>query len=297
MISYQTSETTSLLNYASRSNNRHAQMRNLAIAFVVILALGVVFLVIRSKPHSGVIVQAYGVLMGLSRNVPINLNSKPTSAAQGCESTIMLIRHCDKDGPLTTDQERNRHCSYEGFQRAYHLANLFGTRWPIPSKLYALTGGRKGHKNYREIEVLEPLASKIGVEINSKYSTMHTQRAAEEIYDELRSGNLCGKLTVFAWKHSHMPELAHALGWKDAPSHYPARSFDQVWQIKYVYDPPAVYKEYRHHGEEHEKRALRTSSRQALAKTPKWVVFGNIGYQNFDPLTFSYQSGDYPSRW
>ena len=288
MILHQTSETTSLLNYASRSNNRHVQMRNLAIVFVVILVLGIAFLVIRNPHH---VAQAY-VMMGLSRSVPINLNSRPSSAPEGCESTIMLIRHCDKEGPQTTDDERNRHCSYEGFQRAYHLASLFGTRWPIPAKLYALTGGRKGHKNYREIEMLDPLASKIGVEINSKFSTMHTQRAAEEIYDELRSGNLCGKLTVFSWKHSHMPELAHALGWKDAPSHYPMHSFDQVWQIKYVFSPPAVYKEYRLHGKEKETRNLVRSTRSP--KTPKWVVFGSIGYQYFDPLTFSYESGDYP---
>lgn len=265
-------------------------MKNIAIAFVVLLVLGVVFLAIHHPHH---LIQA-SLLLGLSRSVPINLNSKATIAPQGCESTIMLIRHCDKDGPLTTDDERNRHCSYEGFQRAYHLANLFGTRWPIPAKLYALTGGRKGHRNFREIEMLEPLASKIGMEINSKFDTMHTHLAAEEIYDELRFGNLCGKLTVFSWKHSHMPELAHALGWKDAPSHYPTRTFDQVWQIKYVYSPPAVYKEYKHQVKGQETRKLRRSALPSVTKTPKWVVYGSIGYQYFDPLTFSYQSGDYP---
>jgi hypothetical protein len=296
---YQPSETTSLFHPEIQSRVRPAWTKYLTIAVGASLLVVAALLVV--PPHHPMVSQAY-VMMGLSRSVPLGLNSEPTSAPIGCESTIMLIRHCDKDGPLTTDDDdKSRHCSYEGFQRAYFLTSLFGNTWPIPSKLYALAGSRKGHKNYREIEILEPLSYKIGVDINSKFSTRHTQDAAQEIFEELRAGKLCGKLTVFAWKHSHMPQLAHALGWKDAPSHYPSKNFDQVWQIKYVYDPPAIYKVHKHKhsrssssgggsgaSEVHSKRILKQSS------SPEWVVYGHVSYQNFDPLTFGYVSGDYP---
>ena len=299
---YQPSETTSLFHPEFQSSGRPARTKYLVIAVGASFLLAVTTLLVVPLHEHPLAAQAY-VMMGLSRSIPLGLNSEPTSAPIGCESTIMLIRHCDKDGPLTTDEQKSRHCSYEGFQRAYYLTSLFGNIWPIPSKLYALAGSRKGHKNYREIEILEPLSYKIGVDINSKYSTRHTQEAAQEIFHELRSGNLCGKLTVFAWKHSHMPQLAHALGWKDAPSHYPSKNFDQVWQIKYVYDPPAIYKVHKHKststsntataihsngGERHSDRILKQS------KSPEWVVYGHISYQNFDPLTFGFVSGDYP---
>jgi hypothetical protein len=247
-----------------------------ALCFIILIVSG--SLILACHPHP-FIAQIYS-LIGLSHSVSIYLNAKPTNASVGCESTIMLIRNCEKEGPFTTDFEANRHCSFEGYQRAQFLPTLFGTRWPIPSKLYALSGGRKGHKNFREIEILEPLAHKIGLTINSKYSTKHTQRIAEDIFQELRSGRLCGKLTVFAWKHSHLPVLAHALGWKDSPSHYPSKTYDQVWKIRYVYSPPPLYQSTKY--------KLRSK------RHPEWVIYGSISYQNFDPLAFSYQSGDYP---
>jgi hypothetical protein len=258
-------------------------VRNFAISFIVLIVLG--SLVLACHPHP-VMAQMYSIL-GLSRSVPIILNAKPTNASIGCESTVMLIRHCEKEGPFTTDSEKNRHCSFQGYQRAHFLPTLFGSRWPIPSNLYALSGGRKGHKNFREIEILEPLAYKIGVPINSKYSTKHTQRLADEVFQELRSGRLCGKLTLFAWKHTHLPVLAHALGWKDSPSHYPSRTYDQVWQIKYVYNPPLLY----HPAKDH----TRIRTRKSKIPRPEWVIYGSVSYQNFDPLTFSFQAGDYPT--
>jgi hypothetical protein len=318
---YKTAETTSLLDYERRPESRHWLPRNLSYALVAAVLVIAVVVVSRHGP----------TLLGRpSPNIPKDLNFKNSTAPAGCESTILLIRHCDKGGLHSEDEDHDQHCSYVGFERAHFLPTLFGSRWPNPSKLYALTEARKGHKNYREIETLHPLSQKTGLEINSNFSTKQTEELAEHIFGSIRSGEMCGKLTVISWKHSHMPNLAHKLGWKDAPTHYPKSSFDQVWQLKYVYKPPALYEEEsegrRLHpkSDEHKEKHVpekHAPDKHALDKhepdkhaphkhlkgkhapnkrhkwkhaTNKWVVYGDVLYQRFDPLSFSYASGDYP---
>jgi len=82
--------------------------------------------------------------------------------ANGCEATVQIIRHCEKDQSSSI-----HHCSYQGFERAQYLKTLYGThrRWPIPSVIYALSGRRskiRGHHIhfkkmvYREVETVLP---------------------------------------------------------------------------------------------------------------------------------------------
>lgn len=83
----------------------------------------------------------------------------------GCEATVQIIRHCEKD-----EFSSIHHCNYQGFERAQFLQSLYGdrttnARWPIPSKIYALSGRRekiRGHHVkwkkmvYREVETVLP---------------------------------------------------------------------------------------------------------------------------------------------
>lgn len=197
----------------------------------------------------------------------------------GCESTVILIRHCEKEGPELDASEQ--HCSYLGLERAHFLATLFGTRWPIPSQLYALSPTRSGHLNMRELETLQPLAQKVNVSIQNKYTRLDSTKLATNVFS--RMGDQCGQVTVISWEHSALPDLSKALGCSSCPDAYPNDTFDQVWQLKYVYAP-------------HQQRRNLKKKSEDKKQSPqgRWVLFSSVTEQRFDPLEFSFQSGDYP---
>lgn len=223
-------------------------------------------------------------------NKHVHKQSKVIEA--GCESTLLLIRHCEKTGPTEVNGSGNSHCSYVGHERAHFLATLFESRWPAPSYLFALTPERSDHLNFREYETLRPLSLKSGISIDFA----DHDNLASQYFALLKSGELCGKLTVVSWKHSLIPHTAHALGCSPAtgcPTSFPEDSFDQVWQLKYVFHPstnidPADEKQFVKN--ETERKLVGGQNKKYMG----WRVFGTVGQQNFDPLSFSYQAGDYP---
>lgn len=200
---------------------------------------------------------------------------------EGCEATIMIIRHCEK-GNI------KEHCSYEGFERSVFLASLFGNsdneRWPLPDHIFALGPGDRNNphrQNFREIETVGPLAKKAGLDIDASYSMRNKGDLVEDTLINLRAGLYCGKLIVVSWKHSEIPLLANHLGcgpFEGCPLDYDEWMFDNVWQIKYVYRPLA----------HSEKKNLR------VPNTPEWRVYGSVQAEGFDPLATSKQYGDYP---
>jgi hypothetical protein len=165
------------------------------------------------------------------------------TVADGCEATIMLIRHCEK-GNLRS------HCSFMGYERSVYLSTLFGPdgeRWPSPSAIYALSKGRGSGAhtklNYREVETVNAVSDKTHVEVDHEYSTADTKRLARTLLDRLLEGDMCGKLTLISWKHSDIPRLAQHLGCgplEGCPWDYKGRDFDSTWQIRYV----CLQKEY-----------------------------------------------------
>mmetsp|Transcript_1037 Transcript_1037/g.1300 ORF Transcript_1037/g.1300 Transcript_1037/m.1300 type:complete len:384 (-) Transcript_1037:163-1314(-) len=287
----------------------------------------------------------------LHPNQPIiSLNSELSTAPVGCEATVLLLRHCDKpvvDGDPQDDCDEDvedvedGHCSYLGFERSQHLATIFGERWPMPYKLYAMTIERKNnHKNFRQVETLEPLALESGLEINSNYTSHESKKLANDIFHDLRDGSLCGRLVVVSWKHSRMNELALDLGWGKAPYKYKGSMYDQIWQIKFVYKPqtfldnknnnnnpqkgevpdddkqdytadltpttsvpitleptlapPATPQTTFNLTPDDSKRNLKKKKPEENPPVEGWMVYGSVTYQNFDPLGYSYMSGDYP---
>jgi hypothetical protein len=132
--------------------------------------------------------------------------------AEGCEGTIMLIRHCEK-GDLKS------HCDFTGFERAAYLATQFGNsstdRWPPPSNIYALGVGHRHKKkklNFREVETVETLAHKFGLAIDQSYSTETMDKLAKNMLASIKEGEMCGKLVIVSWKHSDIARLARHLG-------------------------------------------------------------------------------------
>lgn len=216
----------------------------------------------------------------------------------GCEVTVVLMRHCEK-GTVT------EHCAYQGYERSVYLASLFGSdaasRWPTPSLIFAEGPKRShGHKmNFREDETVGPLAEKAHISVDDSYSSRRISKLTTKLLKSIHAGKTCGRVAVMVWKHSKIAHLARQLGCgplQGCPLDYSGKSFDQVWQIK------LVYRTWEHSIHSHEfvadpkpdKRRRRTAESTRTTPTASWKVFGSVQYEGFDPLAVSKQFGDYP---
>lgn len=237
-----------------------------------------------------------------------------TSIPSGCESTVIILRHCEKDGPETWDEEGNEHCSYVGYERAHFIPSLFATpvtninkdKWPVPAALFALSSQRSDHLNFREVETLTPLANHFGLQVESDIGS--NNHMVKTIFHGLSSGKWCGKSVVISWKHELFGTLAEDLGCYDCPLTYPDQEFDQVWQLKYVYDvagTPIIQSSRMHPttptpplsqstpNNDNLRRDLKRKKLDTDAPTKMWSVYSTIVQQNFDPLKYSFAVGDY----
>jgi hypothetical protein len=201
----------------------------------------------------------------------ISESETSSSSIEGCMSTLLLMRHCEKIGKETSDSQGNEHCSDIGHERAEYISTLFGDqgqRWPLPKKMYAMSKGRPGvhHLNFREIETLSPLEEKSGVEINTKFTAGLESDLATDFFSHLAKGKLCGATTIVNWKHSRIPSAAMALGCgndQGCPRTYKKKEFDKMWQIDYKYSA--------------DKNENRSGGH--------WIVSGSTVKQGFHPST------------
>jgi hypothetical protein len=180
--------------------------------------------------------------------------------------------------------------------------------------LFALTPdrGNGDHLNFREWETLKPLSDQTGI-----VSEVHNLQSLPKNYFELlQSGSLCNQVAVVSWKHEFIPQLAQQLGCgphNGCPEVFPEDSFDQVWQLTYIYHPalPTTPGEaaLRHkakftpmngdevedeaNDDEVDNRGNRMLQHRQLKHHRRdfsrhgWNVYATINYQNFDPLAFN----------
>jgi hypothetical protein len=270
---------------ARKKTNRRLLFTGISVILVLIFA--VLAVVVRSHQQQ-VDGENYSEAFGIASLE--NLNDA-TNVSAGCEITMMLIRHCEKEGAEVSDQDGNQHCSYIGLERAHFLPTLFGPGgWPVPSLLYALAPKRGHHMNFREVETVVPLADEFGLQIYSDYQT--NDDLAHHFFKKVASGEMCGKTAIAAWKHDMIGDLARKLGCHDCPGFFPDQ-FDEVWQLKYVYDVEGTALIQQKHGIQ--KPNVRTL-RKKHAYNPdgrSWSVYSTVTSQHFDPLKFSYSIGDY----
>lgn len=206
----------------------------------------------------------------------------------GCQATVVILRHCEKGSV-------REHCNAIGFERAKYIATLFGNdaeaRWPAPTYLFATAPGDRNNdlvQNYREVETIVPLSDKIGVPIDTTYGMNNEKEFSKDIFNLLRSGDMCGKVALVSWKHEDIPRLARTLGcgpedgcpleWADD------EDFDSTWQISYSY-----HKQLYPSFVENEKK----NKHKGWGKHPEWWISGHVEMENFDPLQFSKQVGGY----
>ena len=202
----------------------------------------------------------------------------------GCETTVVLIRHCEKE--LIAE-----HCAYNGYERSVYLSTLFGddttAKYPKPRYIFAespISRNTHSHKmNFREVETVGPMAEVLNVPIDDSYTDETIYDLARHLKERIKHGDFCGQVVVIVWKHTRIGELAHMLGCgplQGCPIDYSGKSFDQLWQIRYVYTNEFTHSTHKHHFLHHP------------ADNVYWKVFGSIQYENFDPLAFSKLRGD-----
>lgn len=262
-----------------RARSRHSSRRHQygICIFLSIVASFLIFLAAR------IVYSAHLPGMKWTASSQIQLLDEATEEAGndvpiGCTSTLVLMRHCEKTGSMTTDLIGNEHCSKVGYERAKYIASLFGNNstteaiWPeTPIKLYAMARGRPGvhHLNYREVETLQPLQKKASLDsIDARYSQGNELHLARDYFSHLASGSeYCGEITVVNWKHSGIPTMARALGCgsnEGCPSTYHKKEFDKVWQLTFEYGP-------KKHGKKHK------------SDEPQWSVHGKVIEEGFTP--------------
>lgn len=217
----------------------------------------------------------------------------------GCESTLLLIRHCEDLGGHVRYEDGSSHCSYLGFQRSMYLATLFGAphqnashagRWPLPSKLYGLWN--HDGTNKRQYEVLRPLSDKSGVKIQMFDFESAPEELRDNMFHLLSSGQFCNQVAVIAWKHKFIRPLAAELGCdqeRGCPNQWDDYDFDTVWQLQYVYQP----EELRAFPIE---QSVATHNDKRLVEG--WEVFGSVTHEDFDALEFKrdYYDGSTESK-
>ena len=157
------------------------------------------------------------------------LFSTATLAAWARPAEIILIRHAEKP-----PEEANLHLAQKGRERARALVPLltqkavFITNGP-PAALFAARPTPRGH-GQRTSETLEPLASALGLTVQTPYSSGEYASLARQI---LKDPRLDGKTVVICWVHESLPELAEALGVKRPPSKWKSSAFDRAWVITF----------------------------------------------------------------
>jgi broad specificity phosphatase PhoE len=140
-------------------------------------------------------------------------------------SLIMIIRHGEK--PEETGGEKDPNLTPQGYARAKALASVIPDHFPRPDFLFA---AKRSKGSDRPVETITPLAKALDEPIDSKFKADDVEGLAHAVLTEAQYR---GKVVLICWHHEKIPDLAKALGAKDAPENWSGKVFDQVWEITY----------------------------------------------------------------
>jgi broad specificity phosphatase PhoE len=157
------------------------------------------------------------MLAWIGRATP-TLADGPKSAGP---AIVMIIRHAEKP------EDKDPNLSPRGFQRADALAHVIPERFPHPDYLFATK--RSAHSD-RPLETITPLARAMHMEVESN---LKDEQFADLAHQILADPKYAAKTVLIAWHHGEIPQLAHALGAKEAPDTWKGDVFDRVWEITY----------------------------------------------------------------
>ena len=152
---------------------------------------------------------------------------------------IMLIRHAEKpakDSPpygVTAKGERSKESlEVRGWQRAGALVNLFAPAngrfqnpaLASPQFLFASKPLRR-RGSRRPVETIAPLAQKLAVRIDTRFSRSETENMVEHVVNSKGVVLIC-------WQREYIPQIASLiLGNNAAPPDWPEDCFDMIWMF------------------------------------------------------------------
>jgi broad specificity phosphatase PhoE len=152
---------------------------------------------------------------------------------------VLIIRHAEKP----EREEMALHLTPLGMKRAELLPELFVKSakrpdpFPRPDFLFAAKNSKASH---RSVETATPLAEKLKMPLHAEIKNEDFGILAKELRSESK---FAGKTILIAWHHGKIPELARALGAADAPTTWPGKSFDRVWEITYSPTGAATFRD------------------------------------------------------
>ncbi|HZY86891.1 MAG TPA: hypothetical protein VFE78_18805 [Gemmataceae bacterium] len=173
-------------------------------------------------------------------------------------SQVLIIRHGEKLGDLSSEGSGGPDLSIRGSARAAALPSLFVPATPELTCALAAGGGTTFEGAYRQVsaqggpprfrapdflfaakasansnrpvETITPLAVALQLEMNAKHSDDDYPKVASDI---LTNAKYARKVVLVCWHHGNIPRLAEALG-AQGPLLWPGGVFDRVWQITYA---------------------------------------------------------------
>ncbi len=155
-------------------------------------------------------------------------NGQAPPKSETYPSRLLLIRHAEK-----LPEGESEHLSPEGFKRAEHLHELFEKNdkrpepFPRPDFILAAKNSKNSH---RPLETVEPLAKAFKLTVNSEHPSDDVDGFVKYLFS---TPKYSGKIVLVAWRHGSIPDLAKALGVKDAPKEWDEKQFARVWDFTF----------------------------------------------------------------
>ena len=151
---------------------------------------------------------------------------------------VLIIRHAEKP----PDSSASFELAPAGAARAKALAEMFtasATRpnpFPKPDFIFA---ARDSKRSRRSRQTAAPLGEALGLPVDTMFADDKPRALAREI---LQHPKYEGKTVLIVWHQGSIPDLAKALGAKDAPVSWKDSVFDRVWEIAYDKSGNASFK-------------------------------------------------------
>ncbi len=172
-------------------------------------------------------------------------------------SQVLIVRHGEKLGDPSSDNDGGPHLSTPGSARATALPQLFAPAQPLYGCALSAGKGQSFTGNYvavqipgaaprfstpdflfatqaskssnRPVETITPLSTALNLTYDDKHADGDYAKVASDI---LTNSKYTGKVVLVCWHHGNIPNLATALGVTNPPD-WPGSVFDRVWAISY----------------------------------------------------------------
>lgn len=167
-----------------------------------------------------------------------------TPTAPLANSNVLLIRHAEKpdSGSGLSPAGQSRAEAYVDYFKTYTLA---GTDAGVPLPLEHIFAAAESAESDRPSLTVTPLASSLGLTIDTRFKDKHFQALAEHLigHEKFADSGI-----LICWHHQHLLLLASALG-VDAgtlpatsawPDHWPDNVFGWLLQISYDADGKVI---------------------------------------------------------